>query len=110
MTIRIVTKPPIGNIKTDRIKAMLRGNHTLEQKLCMSRQVLNLLQLEGFECAGQIDWWIPLIGRDGHEMTHFSNGKLISASQIIIDNPYDCAADNYEMRRQRPASELHQPY
>lgn len=110
MSIRIVTKPPIGNMKTDRLKAVLRGNHTIEQKLCMSRQVLHLLLLEGFECAGQIDWWIPLIGRDGHEMTHFSNGKLISASQVLIDNPYDCAADNYDMRGRRPPFEVPQPY
>src|SRR5258708_2149484 len=102
MTIRIVRKPPIGNIKTDRLKAIMQGNHTLEQKLCMSRQVIHLLQMEGFECAGQMDMWIPLIAPDGHELTHFANGKLISDSQIIVESPYDCAADNYDMPRPRP--------
>ena len=97
--IRIVRKPPIGNIKTDRIKAIMQGNHTLEEKLCMSVQVLSLLQREGFGHAGQIDWWIPLIDPAGHELTHFADGRLISDCQIIVESPYPCAADEYENRR-----------
>ena len=35
MTIRMLRKPPIGNVKSDRLKITLAGNHTLKQKTCM---------------------------------------------------------------------------
>ena len=43
MSIQIVRKPPIGKIKTDRLKVILTGQHTLEEKECMARQVMHLL-------------------------------------------------------------------
>jgi len=95
MSIQIVRKPPIGKIKTDRLKVILTGQHTLEEKECMARQVMHLLINEGFSFAGTTDMWIPLIDPFGHELTHFSSGKLIADHNIIINSPYDCAADEH---------------
>ena len=95
MTIQLVRKPPIGKLKSDRLKATLKGNHTLREKLCMSMQVIHLLKNEGFLYAGPTDMWIPLIDPDGHELTHFANGKLIADYNIVIDSPYPCAADEH---------------
>jgi hypothetical protein len=95
MTIQIVRKPPIGKIKTDRLKVTLKGNHTLKQKLCMSMQAIHHLKLEGFVNAGPMDMWIPLIDPFGYELTHFSNGNLIADYHIIVESPYHCAADEH---------------
>src|ERR1035438_7766168 len=59
MTVRILRKPPVGNVKTDRLKITLAGNHTLKQKTCMLLQAKYYLQheqnIEFVGGAGELD-------------------------------------------------------
>jgi hypothetical protein len=100
MALQIVRKPPIGKSSSERLKVTLSGNHTLEDKLAMSMEVIHRLRNDGFTNAGTMDLYIPLIGPDGRELTMFANGDLIADFHIIVDCPYRCAADEYD----RPAA------
>ena len=96
MTHRLVRKPPIGKVKSDRLKITLDGKHTLKQKACMLLQAKYYLQHEqniGF--AGPTDVYIALIDADGHPLTHFFNGNAISDYNLLIESPYHCAADEH---------------
>jgi hypothetical protein len=99
MPLQLVRKPPVGNVRSDRLKIMLAGNHTLKQKASMLLQVKYYLQHEqriGF--AGPTDVYISLIDQYGHPLTHFFNGNAIGDWSILIENPYHCAADDYDRR------------
>jgi len=39
MTIQLVRKPPIGNVRSEQLKAMLAGNHTIKQQASMFMQL-----------------------------------------------------------------------
>ena len=96
MTVKMQRKPPIGNVRNDRLKITLAGNHTLKQKTCMLLQAKYYLQHEqniGF--AGPTDVYIALIDQFGHPLTHFFNGNAIGDYNILIDSPYHCAADDH---------------
>ena len=96
MTIRMLRKPPIGNLKSDRLKITLAGNHTLKQKTCMlllARYYLQHEQNIGF--AGPTDVYLALVDEFGHPLTHFRNGNTISDWNMIVDHPYHCAADEH---------------
>jgi hypothetical protein len=96
MPIQLVRKPPIGKTANGRLKGTLVGNHTLDEKLCMAMQIIHCLKLEGFDNAGTIDFYIPLIDPDLHPLTHFANGNLIAEYNMRIDSPYQSAADEYD--------------
>src|ERR1700692_2598742 len=102
MPVQLVRKPPIGNTRNDRLKITLAGNHSLDEKLCMAMQIIHSLKLEGFDNAGTIDFYVPLIDPDQHPLTHFANGNLIADYNMLIDSPYQSAADEYD-RRQAPS-------
>ena len=96
MTLQILRKPPIGKIKTDRLKITLAGNHSMKQKTCMLLQARFYLQHEqGLGFAGPTDIYLPLIDEWGHPLTHFVNGSLIADYNIVISSPYHCAADEH---------------
>ncbi len=65
MTIQLVRKPPIGNIKSERLKITLAGNHTMKQKACMLMQVKFWLHQEhGIDNAGPTDVYLSLLDPD----------------------------------------------
>lgn len=97
MTHRLVRKPPIGNVKSDRLKITLAGNHTLKQKAGMLLEAKFYLQHEeNIEFAGPTDVYIALIDQWGHPLTNFFNGNAISDYNLLIESPYHCAADSYQ--------------
>ena len=97
MTARLVKKPAIGNIKSERFKLILDGNHTLEEKACMFMQGISLLEHKlGIYRAGISDLWLAPIDAHGFPLTVLSDGQLIAGHQIIVDSPYPCAADIYK--------------
>lgn len=102
MPIQFVKKPPIGKTGSGRLKGTMAGNHTLEEKVCMTIQMFHRLQLDGFPKAGTIDFYIPLLDLDAHPLTHFADGNLISEYNMVINSPYDCAADEYDRRQSPP--------
>ena len=96
MTHKWVRKPPIGNVKSDRLKITLAGNHTLKQKACMLLQAKYCLQHEeNIDFAGPTDVYIALIDAHGHPLTHFFNGNAIADYNLLIESPYHCAADDH---------------
>ena len=96
MTIRLVRKPAIGNIKSERLKMILEGQHTLEEKVCMLMQGIALLEYKhGIYRAGISDLWLAPIDANGYPLTILPDGELIADHQLIIDSPYDCAADKH---------------
>lgn len=98
MTIQMVRKPPTNKAFNDRLKITLAGNHTLKDKTCMLQQVEYYLECEQrIDFAGPIDVYIALVDQYGYPLTHFANGNLISDWNIIIENPYHCAADHYRI-------------
>lgn len=107
MALQIVRKQAIGKSSSERLKATLPGNHTLEDKLAMSMEVIHRLRHEGFTNAGTIDLYIPLIGPDGRDLTMFANGDLIADFHIIVDSPYRCAADDYDRRETPPCPRVY---
>jgi hypothetical protein len=97
MTIQLVRKPPIGNVKSERLKITLVGNHTLKQKTCMLLQAKFYLQHEQrIDFAGPTDVYIALIDPHGHPLAYFADGNPISDYNLVIDSPYHCAADSYQ--------------
>ncbi len=96
MTIQLVRKPPIGNVKSERLKLIFEGNHTLEEKACMFMQSISFLEhRHRIFRAGISDFWLAPIDDDGHPLTVLPDGKLIAEHNLIIRSPYDCAADLY---------------
>jgi len=107
MTVQLLMKPPIGNAKTDRLKITLAGRHTIKQKMCMALQAKFWLQHEqNIGYAGDTDLYMPLIDQWGHPLTLFPDGTEISKAQLLIDSPYHCAADSYDLRSTLPTFQL----
>jgi len=104
MSLQLVRKPPIGRIKTDRLKITLEGNHTLKQKTCMLLQVKFWLSHEqGIDTAGPSDVYLSLLDPNGYPITSFRDGKAISDYSLVIASPYHCAADEYDRRPPLPS-------
>ena len=62
MTLRMVRKPPVGNVRSDRLKVTLAGSHTMKQKACMLMQVKFWLHQEhGIDNAGPTDVYLSLL-------------------------------------------------
>ena len=96
MTLQLVRKPPIGHVKSERLKVILAGNHTMKQKLCMMALAkFELHQEHGIDFAGPSDLWLSLIDKNGYPLTHFADGRLIADFNLLIESPYHCAADSY---------------
>jgi len=103
MPVQLVRKPPIGNTRNDRLKITLAGNHSLKHKTCMLLQVkFWLRQEEGIDNAGPSDVYLSLLDPNGHPLTAFRDGRAISDYSLVIENPYHCAADEYD--RSQPPS------
>jgi hypothetical protein len=97
MNIKMLRKPPVGTTISDRLKITLLGNHTLQQKTCMIREAKYYLEHEqNIEFAGPTDVYISLIDQYGHPLTHFFNGSDIAGWNMFIEQPYPCAADEYD--------------
>jgi hypothetical protein len=91
-----VRKPAIGNIKSERLKVILEGQHTLEEKICMLMQGIACLEHKhGIYRAGVCDLWLAPIDSHGYPLTALPEGQLIADYNLVIDSPYDCAADAY---------------
>jgi hypothetical protein len=98
MTIQLVRKPPIGRVKSERLKITLDGQHTLKQKACMLMQVKFWLHHEhGIDHAGPTDLYLSLIDANGYPLTSFRNDVAIADYSLVIDSPYHCAADHYNL-------------
>lgn len=96
MTLQLVRKPPIGNIRSERLKITLAGNHTIKQKVCMLLQVkFDLHREHGIDFAGPTDVYFSLIDPNGYPLTHFADGRAIAEYHGLIESPYHCAADSY---------------
>src|ERR1035437_4726608 len=80
MPLQLVRKPPIGNVRSERLKVMLAGNHTMKQKASMLMQVKFWLhQEEGIDNAGPTDVYFSLLDPNGYPLTTFRDGKPIAA-------------------------------
>jgi|SRR5712691_9355054 hypothetical protein len=95
MTLQLVRKPPIGKSRTERLRVTLNGSHTMKQKLCMVSLAKFWLHEHGIDNAGPTDFYVPLLDPNGHPITNFSDGRLITDFDLVIDSPYHCAADSY---------------
>lgn len=96
MGIRQVRKPAIGKIRSERLKVIFDGNHTLEEKACMFMRTVAFLENEHrIFRAGVSDFWLAPIDENGYPLTILPDGELVAQTDLIIDSPYDCAADFY---------------
>ena len=103
MPLQLVRKPPVGNVKSDRLKVTLAGRHTLKQKTSMLMQVKFWLQHEqGIDIAGPSDVYFSLLDPNGYPLTSFRDGQAISDYIVIIESPYHCAADDYDRPHHPP--------
>jgi hypothetical protein len=99
MTVRMIRKPPVGNVRSDRLKITLDGRHTLKQKACMLMQVKFWLHHEqGIDIAGPSDLYLSLLDSNGYPLTTFRDGQAMSDYNLVIESPYHCAADDYDRR------------
>ena len=103
MTLQLVRKPAIGNVRAERLKVTLNGRHTLKQKLAMVSLAKFWLHEHGIDNAGPSDLYIPLIDSAGHPLTHLGDGRLITDFDLMVDSPYHCAADLYDSLRISPS-------
>jgi hypothetical protein len=104
MTIQLVRKPPIGSVRSDRLKITLDGQHTLKQKTCMMMQVKFWLHHEqGIDTAGPSDFYLSLLDPNGYPLTTFRDGQAIADYALVIRSPYHCAADEYDRHQPPPA-------
>ena len=94
---------PVGNMRSERFKISLLGNHTVKQKIAMLTLAKFFLHEEGIDNAGEIDLYIPLLNPHGNPITHFRDQIPVAGNQLIIKSPYHCAADDYELRRYSPS-------
>jgi hypothetical protein len=98
MPCKLVRKPPIGNPRSDRFKVTLDGIHTTKQKISMLLQAKFFLHEQGIDNVGVTDVYFPLIDSNGHPLTSFRDGRMISDYSLFIESPYRCAADEYDTR------------
>jgi hypothetical protein len=105
MPLQLVRKPPVGNVKSDRLKVTLAGRHTLKQKASMIMQVKFWLQHEqGIDIAGPSDFYLSLLDSNGYPLTSFRDGQALSDYIVVIESPYHCAADDYDRPHLPPVS------
>ncbi len=98
MTVLLVRNPPIGKVRSERMKVTLDGNHELEEKLCMIMKCFAVLEHEHrIFRAGACDLWIAPIDIHNHPLASFPDGRLIADHRIIVDSPYHSAADQYRI-------------
>ena len=103
MTVRMIRKPPVGNVRSDRLKITLEGRHTMKQKAAMFMQVKFWLHQEhGIEDAGPSDLYLSLLDPNGYPLTAFRDGRAISDYQMRIRSAYHSAADEYDRRQPPP--------
>jgi len=106
MTLQLVRKPAIGNIRAERLKVTLNGRHTLKQeKLAMISLAKFWLHEHGIDNAGPADFYLPLIDAAGYPLTKLGDGTIITEFDLIIESPYHCAADAYDSLRISPSSQ-----
>ena len=103
MPLQLVRKPPVGNVRSDRLKITLDGRHTLKQKACMLMQVKYWLHHEqGIDNAGPSDLYLSLLDPNGYPLTKFRDGQAMSDYSLVIESPYHCAADDYDRPQPPP--------
>jgi hypothetical protein len=101
MPVKIIRKPPTSKAPAERLKISLLGDHPLDGLSCMFLQVIAFLHEQGFTHGGGGDFYLSLIDRDRHPLTHFPDGTPVAEHIIAIRSPYQCAADEYD-RKFRP--------
>ena len=107
MTHQFVRKPPFGNVRRQRMKIVLQGNHTFKQKVAMLLEAKFTLEHERGLCfAGPTDVYFPPIDADSHPLTYFPDGTLITDYDLVVESPYHCAADSYDLRSTLPRLQL----
>ena len=108
MTIQLVRKPPIGNARSTRLKVTFDGRHTTEEKGCMVMQALSwVLNKQGIGNIGLSDLYLSLLDPSGYPVTTLRDDRSgadipVAGYDLIIKNPYDCAADEYDRRQPPP--------
>jgi hypothetical protein len=96
MTAKLVKIPDVGNARPERFKMVFPGHHTLEEVIFMAMKGVGILEHDhGIFRTASCDFWVSPINEDGDALTTFSNGLLIAKHKLIIDSPYQCAADHY---------------
>ncbi len=95
--IRIVRKPNFGNARVERLKITLPGSYDIAQKRCQILSALAFIEDHGrFTHAGATDFYLSLIDPDGHPLSRFPDGTLISDHLVTVRAPYSSAADQYD--------------
>jgi len=103
MPLQLVRKPPVGNVRSDRLKITLDGRHTMKQKACMLMQVKFWLHHEhGIDIAGPSDLYLSLLDSNGYPLTTFRDGQAMSDYSLVVESPYHCAADDYDRPQPPP--------
>jgi hypothetical protein len=96
MAIRVVTVPPIGHIKHERMKIILEGNHSAEEKVYMIMKAISMIEHDfGIYRAGMCDFWFAPLDENNCPLTYFADGQPIAHRRLIVDSPYQSAADHY---------------
>ena len=103
MTGRLVRKPPTNKAFNERFKIELPGfqpiKHKIEQGMLGKYY---LLHEQGIYHAGLTHIYMELLDPDGHPLVYFSDGRKIADYSLIIDTPYPCAADHYDLSSSAP--------
>jgi len=93
--LQLIRKAPIGK-KFESLRIVLDGNFSLDEKACEFRQALAWLQEhQNIHFAGSSNFYMPLVDRHGHPLTHFPDGTEIADHILTVKGPYLCAADIY---------------
>jgi hypothetical protein len=96
MGVRLETIKAVGHVRADRLKIILEGQHTMEEKICMAMKAVAVLEHDhGIYRASDCDWWVSPIDDHNHPLTIFPGGQLVGKSRLIVDSPYSCAAKAY---------------
>jgi hypothetical protein len=99
MGMRFVKVPPLVQGKTERFKITLLGMHTLEEKMIMVMKAFALVEHQrGIFRASACDLWIPPVDEHNCPIAFFGDGQPIHTEKLLVDNPYECAADIYNCR------------
>jgi hypothetical protein len=92
MTVKLVRIPPIGKIRTERMKITFEGHHALEEKACMFMQAIAVLEHDHrIFRAGECDFWLKPVDADNHPLVLLPDGQSIAEHKLIVDNPYHTA-------------------
>lgn len=98
MTGRLVKEPPTDKVYVKRFKIELPGfqpiKHKIEQGMLGKYY---LMHEQGIYHAGLTHIYMELLDPDGHPLEYFRDGRKIGADRLVIDAPYPCAADHYQI-------------